>query len=273
MSSGFISAGTVDPPTSQTLSKSDAKGDEWASAQQEIEESRRRKEEASRQERGKSLFEVLEANKARKQEAFEESIRLKNQFRSLDEDEVEFLDSVLESTRAREAALKKETSEQLDAFRKQQEEADKAAFREEDETTGAAAGASSGSAGPLGEGEQWALSGRKRKKGREKEGLKGVKLRRASSTAEKPVAIAVTTVATTASSTSPPPHLPQAYSKALSSSPIESKPIPHQSPIPPAAKPASPSSPTESPTDTPPQKAVSGGGLFSLVDYGSDDDD
>jgi hypothetical protein len=65
MSSGFISAGTVDPPTSQTLSKSDAKGDEWARAQQEIGESRRRKEEASRQERGKSLFEVLEANKGK----------------------------------------------------------------------------------------------------------------------------------------------------------------------------------------------------------------
>jgi hypothetical protein len=61
-----------------------------------------------------------------KQEAFEEKSRLKNQFRSLDEDEVDFLDSVLESTRAQEAAVKKETADQLEAFRRQREQAEKA---------------------------------------------------------------------------------------------------------------------------------------------------
>jgi hypothetical protein len=61
-----------------------------------------------------------------KQEAFEEKSRLKNQFRSLDEDEVEFLDSVLESTRAQEAAVKKDTADQLEAFRRQREQAEKA---------------------------------------------------------------------------------------------------------------------------------------------------
>lgn len=50
---------------------------------------------------------------------------MKNQFRALEEDEVEFLDSVLESTRAKEAAVRKETSEQLEAFRKQREMADR----------------------------------------------------------------------------------------------------------------------------------------------------
>ena len=65
MSSGFVSASTVDPSTDQGLPRSDAKGDEWTRAQREIEESRRRKQEASRQESGKSLFEVLEANKGR----------------------------------------------------------------------------------------------------------------------------------------------------------------------------------------------------------------
>ena len=64
---------------------------------------------------------------AAKQEAFEESIRSRNQFRSLDEDEVDFLDSVLESTRAKEAEVKKQTTEQLEAFRRQQEEAEKTA--------------------------------------------------------------------------------------------------------------------------------------------------
>lgn len=61
-----------------------------------------------------------------KQEAFEEKSRLRNQFRSLDDDEVEFLDSVLESTRAKEAAVKKESAEQLEAFRRRRAQADKA---------------------------------------------------------------------------------------------------------------------------------------------------
>lgn len=100
-----------------------------------------------------------------------QSIRLKNQFRSLDDDEVEFLDSVLESTRAKENAVKKETAEQLGLFRKQQEEVE------------AAARAAEGDNKPE-TGETWAVGGRKRKKGREKEGLPGVKLRKTSSVPE-----------------------------------------------------------------------------------------
>ena len=118
---------------------------------------------------------------AAKQEAFEESIRLKNQFRSLDEDEVEFLDSVLESTRAKEEVLKKETTEQLDVFRKQQEEADKAFLSLEAATTSVGGGI------PEVEQEQWAVSGRKRKKGGDKEVLPGVKKRKLPSTGEKPI--------------------------------------------------------------------------------------
>lgn len=113
---------------------------------------------------------------AKKQEAFEESIKLKNQFRALDEDEAEFLDSVLESTRAKEAALKQETTQQLDAFRRQQDEAERAARL---------AGNSEGD--PAVEEEQWASAGRKRKKGKDKETLMGIKIRRTSSTGEKGV--------------------------------------------------------------------------------------
>ena len=60
-------------------------------------------------------------------------MRLQNQFRSLDEDEVEFLDSVLESTRTKDAEVRKQTREQLEAFRAQQEEAEKVARQEEEE--------------------------------------------------------------------------------------------------------------------------------------------
>lgn len=71
---------------------------------------------------------------AAKEEAFQESTKLRNQFRSLAEDEVEFLDSVLETTRAQEAALRKETSDQLDVFRQQQEAADRASRSQLDES-------------------------------------------------------------------------------------------------------------------------------------------
>ncbi len=92
---------------------------------------------------------------------------------------MEFLDSVLESTRAKEAALKKETQEQLEIFRKQQEQADRAQLLENDDEKSPTAAA------PEGSEEQWKLTGRKRRRVGEKEGLKGVKIRKSSSTSEK----------------------------------------------------------------------------------------
>ena len=120
---------------------------------------------------------------AAKQEAFEESIKLKNQFRNLDEDEVEFLDSVLESTRKKEEDVKRETTEQLDLFRRQQEDADKVLLEEGRDADDTKAEAGSPEAG---EG-QWAVNARKRKRVKEKEGLKGVKIRKSSSANETSV--------------------------------------------------------------------------------------
>ncbi|KAL8921025.1 MAG: hypothetical protein Q9208_005916 [Pyrenodesmia sp. 3 TL-2023] len=175
MSSGFVSGGTTDKPVERD--------DEWLRAQQEIEANRRRKEEEGKQDGGKSLYEILQNNKAAKQEAFEESIRLKNQFRTLDEDEVEFLDAVLESTRAKEDAVKRETTEQLEVFRRQQEEADKAALQEEDSGT-VVIGAGSPSA-PSPADSQWAINARKRKRAKENETIPGLKLRKTSSTSKE----------------------------------------------------------------------------------------
>ncbi|KAL4796424.1 N-terminal domain of NEFA-interacting nuclear protein NIP30-domain-containing protein [Aspergillus venezuelensis] len=145
MSSGFVSGGTNDQPFERD--------DEWRRAQQELEEERRRKAELGKQDGGKSLFDVLQQNKMAKQEEFEEKIKLKNQFRSLDEDEVDFLDSILESTRAQEATVKKETAEQLELFRRQREEAEKAHL--EDTTADVA---------PADEGEDWKIGTRKRRR-------------------------------------------------------------------------------------------------------------
>ena len=55
MASGFVSGGTTDQPIERDH--------EWLKAQQEIEASRRQREEESKQEGGKSLYEVLQQNK------------------------------------------------------------------------------------------------------------------------------------------------------------------------------------------------------------------
>ncbi|OJD22188.1 hypothetical protein ACJ73_06464 [Blastomyces percursus] len=165
MSSGFVSGGTIEEPTERD--------DEWVKAQQELEAERRRKAEKSNRDQGKSLYEILQQNKVAKQEAFEESIKLKNQFRSLDEDEVEFLDSVLESTRAQEAALERETRQHLEIFHRQRQEADRAALVD----TGSGDPKTAGASSP----EKWTTSVRKRKRAKVKDEIPGVKLRKSSS--------------------------------------------------------------------------------------------
>ncbi|KAI9376762.1 N-terminal domain of NEFA-interacting nuclear protein NIP30-domain-containing protein [Aspergillus egyptiacus] len=150
MSSGFVSAGTDQEPVERD--------DEWRRVQNELEEQRRQKAELGKQDGGKSLYEVLQQNKMAKQEAFEEKIKLKNQFRALDEDEIEFLDSIMESARAQEATVKKETAEQLELFRRQREEAEKALL---ENTTADVA--------PTAEGEDWKIPSRKKRRDKNKE--------------------------------------------------------------------------------------------------------
>ena len=188
---------------------------------------------------------------AAKQEAFEEANRLKNQFRALDEDEVEFLDSVLESTRAEEDRVKRETAEGLDLFRRQQEEADKKARRESE----GAAVVEKGS--PTGEEEQWIAGGRKRKRTKERDGLKGVKIRTASSTNE---------------STKPAPvdsellSLNNPSSSERKSENVKPPSQARRDQVAPVTKPASPV--TVSKMLPAPLK-----GSLGLVDYGSDEDE
>lgn len=94
---------------------------------------------------------------------------------------MEFLDSVLESTRAKEQAVKVETSEQLELFRRQQQEADKGPLEESGDATNTAGS-------PVDERSetQWAVNARKRKRLKDDKGLKGPKLRKSSSTSEAP---------------------------------------------------------------------------------------
>ncbi|BAE64247.1 unnamed protein product [Aspergillus oryzae RIB40] len=117
MSSGFVSAGTDQEPVERD--------DEWLRVQQELEEERRRKAELGKQADGKSLYEVLQQNK----------------------------NSIMESTRAQEAAVKKETAEQLEAFRRHREEAEKVALEE-----------GTADVTPAAEGEDWKIPARKRRR-------------------------------------------------------------------------------------------------------------
>lgn len=93
---------------------------------------------------------------------------------------MEFLDSVLESTRAKELAVKEETREQLEVFRKQQEEADKKAVDTREGGVGEETAES-----PLGESSetQWAVNARKRKRIKDANRFRG-KVRKSSSTSE-----------------------------------------------------------------------------------------
>ena len=177
---------------------------------------------------------------AAKEEAFQEANRLKNQFRSLDEDEVEFLDSVLESTRAEEERVKRETAEGLEQFRRQQEEVDKHARRGSE-------GAQFADEGSPAVEDEWVAGGRKRKRAKEKEVLKGVKIRRASTT-EHAV----------------DPSTEASSSKSSSSKPAES--MKSAASVQLLTKPTAPASAEK----TPPAPAKAG---LGLVDYGSDDDD
>ncbi|KAE8452396.1 hypothetical protein EG329_001096 [Mollisiaceae sp. DMI_Dod_QoI] len=243
MSSGFVSGGTVDAP----IERDEA----WLAAQKEVEANLRRKAELTRQTDGKSLYETLEANKAAKQEAFEEAAKLKHQFQSLNEDEVEFLDSILERTRAEEDRVKRETQEGLALFRQQQEEVDKKARRGSDGATP--------EEGLLVEEESW-IAGRKRKRTtKEKEGLRGIKIRRSSTSTEstKPL--------------QPSPKTPSTPdSAAVKNAEIETttkKPMSPPDPV----KRANESLPGQLTVEKKPPAPSKG--ALGLVDYGSDEDD
>ncbi|KAF8576559.1 hypothetical protein K439DRAFT_1418858 [Ramaria rubella] len=66
---------------------------------------------------GRSLAEKLASNKAAQQEEWEQKMKLSNQFRSLEEDEVVFLDSVREEQMEEERKRKERDGEEVRNFR------------------------------------------------------------------------------------------------------------------------------------------------------------
>ncbi|KAF8642273.1 hypothetical protein AX16_009546 [Volvariella volvacea WC 439] len=66
---------------------------------------------------GRSLAEKLAANRAAKQEEWEERNKLANQFRALEEDEIMFLDSVRERQEAEERERRQKDGEEVRSFK------------------------------------------------------------------------------------------------------------------------------------------------------------
>ncbi|KAF5661612.1 nefa-interacting nuclear nip30 [Fusarium heterosporum] len=186
MSNRFVSAGKIG--SSGEVSKesnvtesnagqplhSSAKSKEWEAVEQQLEAERKRREEqrvkAATGEGERTLYDVLQANKggislnalydsanhetvAAKQAEFEEQSKIRNQFRALDDDEIEFLDEIRANKRAEEERVRRETEEGLKAFRE----------RQKGDT------AQEGTADAQEVGESWDI-GRKRKRNKEKDG-------------------------------------------------------------------------------------------------------
>lgn len=112
-------------------------------------------------------------------EEAEEKLRLRNQFRSLDDDEASFLDAVLESSKTKEKAVREETKIQLEAFRRLQNETspDSEVITEQED-----GGGTNGKADIRP--SSWATSSRKKRKNGPGEVIKGLKFRKASHVAD-----------------------------------------------------------------------------------------
>ena|ERR1700749_984557 len=106
-------------------------------------------------------------------------MKIKNQFRALEDDEVEFLDSVLESQREKDRALKEETDTQLATFREQREQTERATLDTHTVNLDVPA--------------EWGISGKRKKRGIESGPVKGLKLRKTSLTTASPESSKITT--------------------------------------------------------------------------------
>ncbi|TLD19148.1 hypothetical protein PspLS_09990 [Pyricularia sp. CBS 133598] len=180
--SRFVSAGAIDAATGEAVGADEqqqggesgsSRKQEWSAVSRELDEQRKRREEEARrnaEEGGEpSLFAILQANKAAKQAAFEEANKIKNQFRALDEDEIEFLDEVAAAKRAEEERTRKEVEDGLGRFRELQQ------------LKGKDGGAEGGAEEDAGEGdkEDWSFGtgagARKRRRKDDGAGLRGLK--------------------------------------------------------------------------------------------------
>ncbi|KAI0163510.1 N-terminal domain of NEFA-interacting nuclear protein NIP30-domain-containing protein [Pestalotiopsis sp. NC0098] len=228
MSSRFVSGGTIAgdnsataaPPTTaaaapSTTTTTGAAPSAWEKAQEQLEADRRAREAARKtaieSSSGQSLYDVLQANKAAKQAAFEEANKLRNQFRALDDDEVDFLDNMVEEERKTAEEQKRIEEEGLKVFRDAQKKSKPVAEDDDD--------------APVAEEviDEWsAPAARKRK--REKEPIiKGIKRRVSQNTQESESSSNAKEAISTSSTKAPASEPPKLVEKTTS--PPEPKPV------------------------------------------------
>ncbi|XXG98845.1 hypothetical protein Hte_005175 [Hypoxylon texense] len=267
MASRFVSGGTItgdgqsEPqPASASPPKvahnalwdkeASKKNAEWEAVQRDLEADKRRREEARRAQvegdgENRSLFDILQANKAAKQAAFEEQNRIRNQFRALDDDEIDFLDTVLDERRIEEERIKRETAERLASFREAQKTAGVPEDAGDTIDDGAAAVA-------------WGGAGKKRKRSEKevKSIVKGV--RRRTSGSEKDADTNTRPGAAAVPQQAPGPNPKEIKAKTATSAVKTDA----------GSKPSATGQPKSTPAKPSPEKPKPG-----LVDYGSDEDE
>lgn len=175
----------------------------------------------------------------------------------MDDDEIEFLDGILESSRAEEERVRKETQDGLDQFRQEQQKQEKI----QEELLGEAADETGLVNDDSLRGEGWHVGGaagnRKRKRREDKTARLGVKRKPSASDPKEPKEPKETAKAPEADSPSRP-EKSQAASTEKTKPAAEEQPAEPTEPIKPAT-PAKPAKPAK-------QK-------LALVDYGSDGED
>ncbi|KAK9239189.1 N-terminal domain of NEFA-interacting nuclear protein NIP30-domain-containing protein [Lipomyces kononenkoae] len=107
MSSGFVRQTTSSTPPSS------------ASNAVPVSQSRNRLRLSNQNQQpdNRSLYEILQENKAKKQAEFEQSVAERNQLHRLDDDEIAFLEGVKERERRRESEVRDEVERGLQEFR------------------------------------------------------------------------------------------------------------------------------------------------------------
>ncbi|GAA5872082.1 hypothetical protein JCM1840_006314 [Sporobolomyces johnsonii] len=110
VASRFVSASALEEAAKK-------RSEEWKAAYERIGQEPPKEDDAAPYD-GRSLWEKLQENKNKKQEAFEEQLKFKNHFRALDEDEISFLDSMVEENNDEERERQKQIRDELLSFRK-----------------------------------------------------------------------------------------------------------------------------------------------------------
>ncbi|GAO49044.1 hypothetical protein SAICODRAFT_25499 [Saitoella complicata NRRL Y-17804] len=123
MSSGFVSERTL---RENEATQNAEENEDWAAAKARVAGLQERNKEPKESVDDRSLFDRLQENKLKKEEARMEAAKFSNLIRRLDDDEVDFLADVQEQKRREDREKREEMEREMDAFRRARYEAEQA---------------------------------------------------------------------------------------------------------------------------------------------------